>query len=208
MERMGWRLILCACAALFAASAQAQVGAPLPADAEQTAPAPAVLPGLIADWTFQPARALPAPHDAVANPPVAPPSPHPFLAPVVNPPRLWFGAAPTDRRSDLLDPSAQPRGPFTVSMWATYHVNHPVGAAVIAADPGQRDPAWALGFEHGTVVFSAGGATLRTERLEVKGSTRGQDLASGTYKRGALRYWHHIVGVHDGSTISRWDIGE
>ena len=114
MERMGWRLILCAGAALFAFAAQAQVGAPLPADAEQTAPAPAVLPGLIADWTFQPPRALPAPHDAVAHPPVAPPAPRPFLAPVVNPPRLWFGAAPTDRRSDLLDPSAQPRGPFTL----------------------------------------------------------------------------------------------
>lgn len=203
-----WLWTLCAAAALLSATAQAQVAAPLPPEAEANAPAPPVLSGRIADWTFQPPRALPAPHDAVANPPVALPATRAALAPPASPPRLWFGEMPTDRRADLLDPAALPRGPFTVSMWATYHVNHPVGAAVIAADPGGREPAFALGFEHGTVVFHAAGATLRTERLEVKSSSRGQDLGSGAYKRGALRYWHHIVGVYDGKTLSLWHNGE
>jgi hypothetical protein len=193
-------------AALAATTASGQ--AALPADAELTAPAPPVLPGQIASWDFHPARALPAPHDAVGQPPVAEPARTAGLAPRATAPRLWFGAEPTDRRTGLLVGEAVPQGPFTVSMWVTYHVNHPVGAAVIAADPSTDAPAWTLGFEHGTVVFSVGGTVLRTERLEVKGSTRGQDLSGKQYRRGALRYWHHLTGVSDGATLTLWHNGE
>lgn len=197
---------LALCAAFMTTSAWAQGARPM--DAEATAPAPPTFAGQVASWDFHPPRALPAPHHAVAQPPVAEPVRASGLAPRAKPARLWFGAEPTDRRPGLLVGEAVPRGAFTVSMWVTYHVNHPVGAAVIAADPSTDQPDWTLGFEHGTVVFSVGGTVLRTERLEVKSSSRGQDLASKQYRRGALRYWHHIVGVSDGTRLSLWHNGE
>lgn len=124
------------------------------------------------------------------------------------PARLWMDQSPSMRKRELLAPTLWPRGPFSVEMLVSYHVDQRVGAAMIAFEPDADEPSFAFGFEAGDVTARLGGARLTVPAMELKSSIAGQDLSTGRYKRGAFRYWHHLVLVSDGKTLSIWRNGE
>ncbi len=111
--------------------------------------------------------------------------------------RQWMGSPASHEIHDLLEGRRLPSGPFTAEIWLSYHGDKAVGAALIAAAPGQA-PVWRFGFNEGVVLFEAGAAALARPVMEVKASRWQANAPQGTYRRGASRYWHQITAVHDG----------
>uniref|UniRef100_UPI0037C16BA1 hypothetical protein n=1 Tax=Aquidulcibacter sp. TaxID=2052990 RepID=UPI0037C16BA1 len=83
------------------------------------------------------------------------------------PTRQWMGAPASHQIHDLMEGRSLPSGPFTAEIWLSYHGDKPVGAALVAAAPGQA-PLWRFGFNEGLVLFEAGGASLARPVMEVK----------------------------------------
>ena len=116
------------------------------------------------------------------------------------PMRQWMGAPASHQIHDLMQGRSLPSGPFTAEIWLSYHGDKPVGAALIAAAPGQA-PLWRFGFNEGLVLFEAGSASVARPVMEVKASRWQANAKPGTYRRGASRYWHQITAVHDGRQL-------
>lgn len=170
---------------------------------EQTAPAPKPL----AEWRLRDETRLMG-QPTGPNPAPARVGAAQGLGERATPARLWMDQAPSVRKRELLAPGAWPKGPFSVEMLVSYHVDRRVGAAVLAFEPDGAEPIFAFGFEAGDVSARLGEASLTLPAMELKSTIAGQDLSTGRYKRGAFRYWHHLVAVSDGRTLSIWRNGE
>jgi hypothetical protein len=176
---------------------------PHEAPPEMTAPAPTPL----AEWTLRDETRLAGARPSPNPPPQAVGRPQ-MRGERATPARMWMDQAPTVRKRDVLAPDLWPRGAFSVELLVSYHVDQRVGAALLAFEPDADTPLFAFGFEAGDVIARFGAASLTLPAMELKSSIAGQDLSSGLYKRGALRYWHHLVLVYDGRAMSVWRNGE
>jgi hypothetical protein len=152
--------------------------------------------GVIGAWDFRQSEDLPiaAPGRTETAPRVvgrAPP-----VSERLSPGKLFLGHVPTDRVRRLLAKEDLPVGAFSVEMWVNYHVDQPVGAAVMAidADLGAR-PYWLLGFHEGEVYAQHGDAALTSPAIELKSDRVTYDFERSAYRQGVSRYWHHLVGV-------------
>lgn len=159
-----------------------------PADA---APAEAASPSE-AHWRFEPDYRLTPPPDEADTP-------HRVAPPMVGPPgwrapRLFQQDA-NDISEGLLDQAQPITGPFSVELWISDHVNHPVGA-LLAGDGPDGVPRWTLSYfsERGNDKFETGGA------LQF-GPVERRPRVGETQWRPWRRYLHHLVGVFDGQ---RW----
>lgn len=147
------------------------------------------VPEPVAEWCFMPRYELPRSAANTPGPRPAEPEVYPPLLGYM-PPALWYrGMEATDRRPFLLGRSALPEPPFAVEMWIVDHVNRPVGVVASAKGFGPRlDAAWTLGYADDEVTF-----TLGENGQRVEGSVRSLALK---------KYWYHVVGVHDGASVS------
>jgi hypothetical protein len=184
-----------------ALSSSGQTSFEAPADSAGRAATP------LAEWTLRDATLLPGVRPGPNPAPQAVGRPQ-AQGERATPARLWMNQAPTVRKRDLLAPDLWPRGAFSVELFVSYHVDQRVGAALLAFEPDADAPLFAFGFEAGDVTARLGSASLTLPAMELKSSIAGQDLSSGAYKRGALRYWHHLVLVNDGRALTIWRNGE
>lgn len=172
-----------------------------PAAEVKNAPAP------LAQWSLRDLTPLSGTRPGPNPPPGAVGRPQ-SLGDRATPARMWMDQVPTVRKRELLAPELWPRGPFSVELFVSYHVDQRVGAALLAFEPDADAPLFAFGFEAGDVTARLGAASLTLPAMELKSTVAGQDLSSGLYKRGALRYWHHLVLVNDGRSLAIWRNGE
>ena len=201
---------------LLAVSLQPQAGAH---PGHEEAPAEAVLErqaqspsGMMGEWSFWPDYTLPGRDAVTATSSDQADTTADAAVPIserLSPSRLWFGQHATHRERGLLDADRLPQNAFTVEFWVSYHVDQPIGAAVLAFDSDRNQPAlWQFGFWEGDVHFTRRSDALSVPTMELKTKIVEQDLESGVYKRGVDRYWHHLVGVYDGQALKVYHQGE
>jgi acid phosphatase type 7 len=71
---------------------------------------------------------------------------HQVLVEIPSNPLNFKGQLPTERQRNLLDGKQVPREEFSVEMWASYHVNQPVGAIVAVRGQDGEPVPWLLSF--------------------------------------------------------------
>ena len=189
--------------AAFAQTSPPPLRAALPDNAEISAGPLPVLPGEVLSRVFVPDWGLIPSIEADGQTPLSGNGVPPRGlrdGDALPPTRQWMGAPASHQIHDLMEGRSLPSGPFTAEIWLSYHGDKPVGAALVAAAPG-KVPVWRFGFNEGTVLFEAGGASLARPVMEVKGSRWQAKAQAGTYRRGASRYWHQITAVYDGRAL-------
>lgn len=145
-----------------------------------------------AHWHLESDDRLIAPPDRADTPwPVTTPM---LATPAWRAPRL-FGQDASDTREGLVDLPEPVSGPFSVELWISDHVNHPVGAMLAGIGP-DGAARWTLGYfsELGNGKFDRG-AALRFGPIEARPGAG--DTALAPWRS----YLHHLVGTFDGA---RW----
>ncbi len=150
-------------------------------------------------WRLTPDYTLVIPPDqAQTSAPIAPPM---LTQPVWRAPRL-FGQEASEVKQGLYASPTQLTGAFSVEMWVSDHVNHPVGA-LAAGVAATGETAWTLGYfsELGNDKFEHG-AALHFGPIELRPTAK--DSAHAPWRR----YLHHLVGAFDGRTWRLFHNGE
>lgn len=143
----------------------------------------------LADWIIHPNYTL---ERNAANYPgqmITPPTSRFQRFKTLGEPLVFYGALPTDRICDVLDPSQLPTGQFSVDLWLVNHVNLPVGALLTAkGKSANSDPSWLIGYHDQEIVFY-----VRTDQ--------GVETLTAQIEKGWKKYWGHVVGTYDGTSM-------
>ena len=151
--------------------------------------------GLLREWQFTPHYQLPWPEGALG-----PDYDEDFS---IEPEQMGIrlaGQSPSHRINADLSNMDLPQYPFSIEMWVSYHVNQPVGAAVMSRDfHSIGKPHWLFGFYKGEVFVHTGGVTHTIPAMKIKSSNLLVDyeFPETAYNSGEHRYWHHLVANFD-----------
>jgi hypothetical protein len=153
--------------------------------------------GVVGNWLFRPKYALygNAKNDMQPDAAVAT-SIHSEIERETLPVKLQ-GQLPTERVHGLLKRQQLPREAFAVEAWVNYHVNRPVGVAIVAGGPDHTsESGWTLacyGTDDGTAQI--------TLRLNLQNQDGPVVLKTRADREGGyLEYWWHVVATFDGTT--------
>ena len=149
----------------------------------------AIPPGVVGDWVFHPNYTLARNAKNYPGQRIDPPKSRFQRFKTLGEPLYFYEQRPTERITDILEPSQLPQGAFTIEMWLLNHVNLPIGTLMtVRGKTSQEPPAWLLGVYDKEAVFH-----LQT--------TTGGTSITAPVGRGWKRYWSHLVGTYDGDSL-------
>ncbi|MCB0662277.1 MAG: metallophosphoesterase, partial [Saprospiraceae bacterium] len=149
-------------------------------------------PKPLADWEFHAGYKLSGNAGNLPGPQPKVPSSRFQYFKSLGEPLVFYDQFPTERKTDLLETSALPTGPFAIEMWLLNHVNMPVGVQLSAASKSQPDDiSWMLGYFEKEAIVVLEGETITTK-----------------LPKGWKKYWNHLVVNYDGSQVVLYSNGK
>ena len=114
-------------------------------------------------------------------------------------PLLFHAEEPTERLTNFSDPTKISNDSFTIELWLVNHVNQKIGGLVTLKNKaGGGEPEWLLGMHGKNIIYT----------LQSHESHFANVLSHEIRERGWKKYWYHVAGVYDGSTMRLYINGE